>query len=213
MKNEIALPLFPGFYNTIFEIDSLFRLEDEEDKPTEEEYDRLDFKEMQNDAARQICKATEQEFEYLFRAYENSKVEFIFKYVDSPQYYNYRNDMIVVDATFNKKFVVDRVNEIKGILINLIKYKYEARDGYLPLVSNNFDKFWDNGEALEDEAKCGGLLEMLAIIYKAKAMYGDNLSFKEYDMLQWYCSARDQLHSNILVELELDHWSCYLKEK
>lgn len=169
------LPVFPGFYGTIFDGDSMYSSEteyiNESVKPEElaksmidnlynsEAGDKL-WKEYEQSTAKQCVETI---WNNLRNLHYVEEIEF--EEVCSPRYYNFSNDSINVKVTYSienitniKNFIQENLNEWKKFLKN----NYSSYDGFISSHSNNPDsEEWDIETALADTHKSGSILQFI----------------------------------------------------
>lgn len=160
------LPVFLGFYGTIFE--SI--IEDQEERILEDENltsDEVDFDYAQMRTA--IAKECVGIFEDAFNRDMGTNLKVTFDYIYSPRYYNFENDSINVSIQFSS----GDFERIKNTLIvnalevaKELKERYSTRPGFVSLTSTDFgdwmedlQKEYDNEE--EDSHKWGAILDIL----------------------------------------------------
>ena len=161
---ETYLPVFPGFYNTIFEPESecndiIYTYNQEND--TNFDYDNFDwdYSEYYDQIARNCCDA----IETLLK--KNNIVQSIkFQNIVSPQYYNYSNDSINVEVEINIENLILFIAQNKKEFDTYIKENYSSRDGFMSFHSNDGDE-WFKSLVCNDfkkEKHCfGALLEFV----------------------------------------------------
>lgn len=125
---ESTLPLFNGFYNTIFEADENSSIEEGK---TYEDYN-FDYEDYRNRVAESCTNAIEEQLQQF-----DIKVEF--QAVVSPKYYNFSNDTInvafhldSVDFDSLHKYLLDNIEDFKTYL----EVHYTSRDGFISFHSN-----------------------------------------------------------------------------
>ena len=172
-KIESYLPLFPGFYNTGFDI---FEYMDEEDdeKLNNGEFE-IDYKTFNEDA---IIALTGIVREIL----EDNKIDLkiIPEKIISPKYYNYSNDSANVcyevdDNNMQKIFGI--LNDNYDLFNDYIKGKYTSCDGFISRYSSNVDDWLMFDNVINNSHMFGSILEFLFI---------DVFSFNVDDMMIWF---------------------------
>tara|TARA_R100000655_G_scaffold30302_1_gene61108 strand:- start:1407 stop:1916 length:510 start_codon:yes stop_codon:yes gene_type:complete len=146
MKIKTQLPIFTGFYNTIFEIDLMF--EDIED------IESIDYKKYENDISNQLCEIVENQLSNFIK-----DIEFI--KVDSPKYYNYSNDTIDCIITPKKQAILSYIKQNYNNWCKYLKDNYTSYDGFISYYSND-PKSEDWNKNLFDEHQITGLLDFIA---------------------------------------------------
>ena len=164
MKTETFLPVFSGFYNTIWE--SLTDSEDELNTINDErtalglepvDYDDLevDYTSFCNEVAQQATKEVEKRLQDFVR-----KIEF--QSVVSPKYYNYSNDSINCVITPRINAIKKYIEENYDAFSEYVKEKYTSRPGFISSYPDDADEFLDGSKYLEDEHKLGAVLDFIA---------------------------------------------------
>lgn len=165
MKLEINLPDFIGFYNTGLDD---FEISDDIESygdVTHEQYELIDWEAVHTSIGKNwLDKFWEQNNEYL-RGFGISKMTF--KFIDSPKYYNYSTDKLVLDVTFNKakfqtairKFIAENQNEFESY----IKDAYSSRSGFISFYSNDATEWIESllKNELNDNVVFEGFLEFI----------------------------------------------------
>ena len=200
MKNiETYLPIFPGFYGTIFEANEEREINYINEKRAEKElrpieYDECDFDyKSYNDsmAFNCVCYA-EGQLQFLF---PNIKIEF--QRVNSPHEYNFTNDEIAVSIKVSNKTLKD----IKNYLINnnkefdkYIKDRFTSRSGFISFYSNS-SEVWINElfNDLSDTVILGSVLDFILI---NEGIEEDDM----YDHAQGNCSGVETKNFNELTK-------------
>lgn len=141
--NEIDtwLPIFTGFYGTIFEADEDFNLENyNEDSPKEITFDDVewDYKTYHNEIGECATKYIEKSLNEVL----NTKIILNFQGVISPRQYNHSNDAINIGVDLPS----DAIVKIKKLLTDnsdafdtYLKSKYTSYPGFNPLHSSDVD--------------------------------------------------------------------------
>ncbi len=163
-KIKTWLPIFPGFYETIYNYDEdaeadwvSEQLNIEREEAIDWLCDHVDYRRYEEDVAKLVTdfifreaihhvpddhqQAIDDLFPYT-GTMEDFFPEYKFLKIDSPQYYNYRNDSIDVTVSVNMdllwtKIIYPWYERIKVFVENDFKYS----PGYLPPASNNFDEW------------------------------------------------------------------------
>lgn len=171
MKIETFCPLFPGFYNTVFEPcedDEIYSFNQENDKNLS--YD--DFKWDYDDYRRRLATTFVESFESEFQ--EIIPAEIKYQSISSPAYYNFSNDSINIEVELDFPRFMEIVNEKKEDIREYILVNYTSRDGFNSFHSNNVDVWCDPEYVLEFiQHRVGALMEalMLTLIDYDKTIY------------------------------------------
>jgi hypothetical protein len=149
MKIESYLPVFPGFYNTIFEPD--FELHIDAGKTFDDyEWFNSEYEERVSIAC---CGFIEREL--TTGKYGDSpklKIGVNFQMVYSPKEYNFVNDSINVEYTLNKatyKAVINYLKENDTEFKEFILEHLTSRSGFISHYSNNHYVWYDMLEGKE----------------------------------------------------------------
>lgn len=163
MKYETFCPLFPGFYNTVFQYDG----EDSdiqyynEENGTDLGYDdfKWDYKDYQNRVGKAFCSRLESELKQFL------PIKIQFQSISSPREYNFTNDSIYVAASLSLdkliKLIRDRSKEAAAYFRNT----YTSRSGFISHHSNSLYDWMNKAYILEKpEHRIGALLDCLCSI-------------------------------------------------
>lgn len=159
---ETFLPVFTGFYNTIFEPDDSSVIESyNQENDTDLGYDNFewDYSDYYNQVAENCCKAIEKLLK------ENNIVQSIeFQKVVSPKFYNYSNDSINIKINFDLGelgcFIANNKNDFDAY----INKNYSSCDGFTSFHSNDGDKWLKsliNDDFEKPEHKFGAMLDFV----------------------------------------------------
>lgn len=163
MKYNTFCPLFPGFYNTVFECNS----EDQEIDSYNEEYGTSygydDFKFDYRDYEMRIAKSFVNRLEKELNVFLPIKIEY--ERISSPKEYNFINDSIyvVIDVDINEllKLIIARFNEAKEYL----EETYTSRSGFISYHSEGIADWLNKDYILENTGhRIGALLNCLCSI-------------------------------------------------
>lgn len=159
MKVNTWLPVFPGFYSTIFNGDDIIEREIEyynEDNGTDLNYDDFDFdyQSYENEVAKYCCDFIEREMADYIRSIK-------FECVSSPNEYNFRNDAIHCTIVPKKKAILEYLKENEDDFAQWIKDHYTSYSGFISFYSNDH-KQWMNFESMNDGHKLGQILNFIA---------------------------------------------------
>ena len=163
-KIESYLPLFDGFYNTLFEYDN----EDDDIQYYNDEYgtdfDYEDFNwnytERNERISEKICGILES-----LLSDENLKMTINFQNLVSPKFYNFSNDSINCEYVISQEQYNLVIDYLKSNWTNFeawIKNRYTSRSGFISSHSNN-PEVWMNNMKSEShlEHNFGAVLEFI----------------------------------------------------
>ena len=143
------LPIFTGFYDTDFDANNWVDYY-EEDEISDEDYFKIDFKEYMQRIARTVCDIVAKEINDDFKM-----VEVSFNNLDSPRFYNFRNDRIYVDYKFDLSLVdamIEYINDNMEAFEKAVKERFTPYDGYTPYASNKVE-VWLNEYITKESAE------------------------------------------------------------
>lgn len=156
-KINTYLPVFPGFYETIFqpdneeyEIDEINQQRNEKGLPPID-YDNCewDYKEYNENVSKEATVAIENALQGIL----GNGITIEFESLQSPRYYNFSNDSINIEISLNeeaKQKIVSILKENEQKLKPYIKENYTSCDGFISHHSPYYEewieaiKTWDN---------------------------------------------------------------------
>ncbi len=163
MKYETYCPLFPGFYNTVFQYDNEeMDIESyNQENNTDLNYD--DFEWNYREYEERICKAFANRLESELKDYLPIKIRM--QTIFSPKEYNFSNDSINVEISLDLNRLIRLIKDRKEDAAKFFKDKYTSRSGFISFHSPYFSD-WLNKEYLLEKPshRIGGLLDCLCSI-------------------------------------------------
>ena len=161
MKIETYCPLFPGFYNTVFEPcedNEIYSFNQENDKNLSYDDFKWDYDDYKERVASTFVESFESEFQEIMPA------EIKYQSISSPAYYNFSNDSINIEVDLDFPRFMEIVNEKKEGIREYILVNYTSRDGFNSFHSNNVDVWCDPEYVLEFiQHRVGALMEALML--------------------------------------------------
>lgn len=145
-RTETFLPVFPGFYSTIFdcnneedEINDINQQRESNGLP-EISYDdcEWDYEEYCNEVSKEATNYLEGELQTILK----SKIVLHFQKVHSPREYNFANDSVHIQLFMNKKTVKaikDYLTSNKEAYTKYLEDSYTSYDGFWSSYSNDYD--------------------------------------------------------------------------
>jgi len=140
------LPVFPGFYNTIYQYDDdsiLYNInEDRKEKnllPIDYDNLEIDYTQYENDIAGKFCEVIE-------NVLENFVENINFEKIHSPKTYNFSTDVINCDIEPKIDNIQKFILENKEFFEKYLKNNYTSYDGFLSNFSNSFETWKENTE-------------------------------------------------------------------
>ena len=188
MKREIKsyLPVFNGFYNSLFEYDN-----EEQDieyynemENTDLDFDdfEFDYKDYHNRVAVSCVSNIEQ-----YLKHENLDIEIIFEELVSPREYNFTNDSINVTYRLNKATYNTLIKYLEDNIVEWNKYikeLYTSRDGFSSFYSNDGNDWIEDFKIAEDEDLTGTFGRLLEFYFENEGFTDEdlasNVSFENY---------------------------------
>lgn len=175
------LPLFPGFYDTSYEPDE----EEVIEYPFSFSHYEFDYEDYKVRVAKSLCGLVEEKLNGV-----SVTTEITFKEVESPTYYNYTTDKIIVNYNISWIDVLTKIIEFEYEFEKFIKKQYTSCDGFISAHSNNY-KNWLNQEQFEEMTHI--YLEFILI----------QEGFDREDLYEQYTdSNRQYLSSKLIPELQ-----------
>jgi len=181
LKNETWLPIFPGFYNTLFEPDESNEIEDinslrKERGLKEISFDDVDFDydSYRNEISLCCVKFIEEKLKKL-----GIIKKIIFQEMHSPNFYNYSNDSINIEVEYLFENLSKYVNNNKDKFCVYLKKEYTSRPGFMSFYSTSFDEWskdTENFTQFDNEHFFGSILKFICL----------NEEISEDDMFE-YC--------------------------
>lgn len=186
MKYKTFCPLFPGFYNTVFQYDR----EDEdieyynEEHGTNLDYDSFEwnYSEYENRVSKAFVNRLESELKQFL------PIKIAFEQIHSPREYNFANDSINVEISLSLDKLIKLIKDRKEQAGEYFTEKYTSRSGFISFHSNNIEDWLNKAYILENPAhRIGALLDCLCYIelneddiyYWTESEYYINFSPKE----------------------------------
>lgn len=216
-KINTYLPIFSGFYNTIWnfqEENVIYNINDNREVEGDINFEHLeiDYVKYENDVAKQLCEVIKDKLsDYI----ENIEFQKIY----SPKTYNFSTDSIDVSIIPNieniKKFIYAHKNEFNQYLKN----KYTSYDGFISHYDNSFEAWEDDTQSFNDlninSHALGSILDFIAHIseleevniyeYVMENIYYDNY-VENYELLEnaLICHTCDKLidDNNIIKQVD-----------
>ena len=208
----IIVPIFPGFYNTIYEFNHdtfesnlNWELENLSDVPPIPDgivdelankvdvYD-VDIYKYEGDIGESFCEVLTEHFRDLFN-FETFKIKF--KEIDRPSFYNFKNDKIIAEveytdaeATVLEKFIEDHIDDWDVFL----RDHFTSCDGFISFYSNDYAEwptYFDSMDEVESQYFLSFILEKKCDRYDL----GEHLYYDTTDNIYSgdYVSVKDSL--------------------
>ena len=170
MKVPTWLPIFPGFYNTLFEASSDDECEEFSchgiaEKDYDLCYETKSYERAWRKYEKDVCERAVSIIEIFLTPLYIEKLEF--EKIMSPKEYNFGNDAINIEASLSAYNIETIINYISDNMEAWTWYllRYKSYDGFASSYDYHpDDEDWaDVEEALEDEHKCGAILQFICL--------------------------------------------------
>ena len=176
---ETWLPVFPGFYNTIFEPDETSEIDYINSERVnkglcELEFDaiKFDYEQYENDIAESCC-------DYIESLLSDKFIKKLkFQKIRSPREYNFINDSVDIEITLTTENIKNIEKYLSDHLELFAKYIYTSYDGFWSHYSNDVDS-WLGEDCLYHTHQLGSILQFIIM--------NENEGDLVYDMYE-YCS-------------------------
>lgn len=207
MKTKTWLPVFPGFYGTLYEPDVEMEMERIREERADRKLSELPFDAVKFDYWTYQNEIAEKCVQFVERELEGYVKKISFEKISSPREYNFTNDAIHIEVETNE---ANRDNIRAYLSANFeqfetyIRERYTSYDGFLSHYSNNVHD-WMDKECLQDEHKLGAILDFIIrnlfedgdvedeMLYFAEGVY---LSAENYDecTVMEYCAVCNEFY-------------------
>lgn len=163
MKFETFAPLFPGFYNTVFQYDS--EQDDIESYNSEygtafdyEDFD-WDYKDYEERVSKKFVNRLESELKHFL------PIKIKYQNLYSPKEYNFANDSINIEVSLSLPRLIKLIKDRKEDSAQYFHDKYTSCSGFISFHSNDIED-WLNKEYILENPKhrVGALLDCLCSI-------------------------------------------------
>ena len=160
-------PLFPGFYNTIFEpfneddeISEINKIRSEKNLP-EIDFDDCEFNynEYEENISLDVCYNIANFLQDILSTEVNIKKEALI----SPKFYNYSNDSINIEIQIDKSLIIDYLINNFNAFKYYIEKKYTSCSGFISSYSNNAYLWIEDikNENFDASHKLGSILDFI----------------------------------------------------
>ena len=140
------LPLFTGFYNTIWEMDDSYLIDE-----MSVDMDDIDYEKYREDVSKELCRVLPDHCDLI--------ESIVFESLYSPKFYNFGNDSINCEVSLSlssRRGLDDYLSENADAFGEYLRDRYTSRDGFMSSHSND-PKDWSDSH--EDEHKFGAVLD------------------------------------------------------
>lgn len=153
MKVKTYLPLFRGFYGSHWDDPCFDGEEDIYNLPEGMYFEEfVDWNAYHEHIAKEMCN----EVQYLLSDFV-SDIEF--ERISSPKYYNFENDAIHCEITFDEDKILEYIELNKSKFNDYIKFSYTSVDGFISSYPNNAPEWLEGWQ--DDSHKVGSILQFI----------------------------------------------------
>lgn len=156
-NTETYLPLFSGFYSTLWELDT--------ESVTDESGNYVNFDRIEADYQsynRDVC---EHIIEYLNDELSDFSVRMKYLSIDSPPFYNFSNDICNITVDVDEEAISEYIYKNRISFEDYLALNYTSCDGFYSKHSNEFSDWEENTKQFKDytenEHILGSLLEFI----------------------------------------------------
>ena len=176
MKTETYLPVFKGFYGSIFEPDETNEIDYINEQRAEKELNEIDFDDCEFDYSKYYLDVSK----YLVDEIESELSEYVesieFQELKSPQFYNFTNDYINVIIKPKPDAIINYIKTYKSEWEKYLLDNYKSYDGFI----SRYDCFpesddWNNYNIINGRHQLGSVLNFNA----------ENEGINELDVWDW----------------------------
>ena len=176
MKTETYLPVFKGFYGSIFEPDETNEIDYINEQRAEKELNEIDFDDCEFDYSKYYLDVSK----YLVDEIESELSEYVesieFQELKSPQFYNFTNDYINVIIKPKPDAIINYIKTYKSEWEKYLLDNYKSYDGFI----SRYDCFpesddWNNYNIINGRHQLGSVLNFIA----------ENEGINELDVWDW----------------------------
>ena len=163
IKTETYLPIFNGFYESIYEPDESNEIEHINEIRKNKGMPDIDY----DDCDFNYSEYYKTVSEYLVNEVESALSNFVdsikFQELKSPKYYNYYNDSINVIINPKPDAIINYINDYKDEWKKYLMDNYKSYDGFI----SSYDCFpesgdWDNDNIINGDHQLGSALNFIA---------------------------------------------------
>lgn len=161
-SSETIVPLFDGFYNTIFE----------------------NCWNHKNEVGQVFTDKVNDKITSAFPSFK-----YTYEEIDSPSQYNYRTDEIYARADFNFDEILSYLAEHKESFDSFAKDNFSSYDGYISFIPNNYDEFIEKLKNVSEKDLSSFIIG--AVKFALFEEYGENIRYDlneetYYDVVEQY---------------------------
>lgn len=206
-NQETWLPLFSGFYNTIWELDTEYVTDS---NGTIIDFDRMD---IDHQAWEKAC--CEHIIQQLNSELSDFSLKMRFQSISSPNYYNFSNDSCNVILDIDEQAVSKYIYENQSAFEDYIRENYTSYDGFWSGHSNKFEDWEEDTKKFKNYSEnnhcLGALLQFICEHENLSEMdfrdsfddYADN--YISINPLTWDKIDIDTAFEERIAEMDLEY--------
>jgi hypothetical protein len=178
MKTDTYLPIFKGFYESIYDSANLEELQYEDINEIRENnnkkpisFDDIDFdyNKYYIDVSKQLCDVIQDELSDYINIIR-------YKNINSPKYYNYSNDFIECEIEPKKDNILNYIKSNYNDWRKYLKDNYTSYDGFISHYDNNpKSEDWNDYNIINGKHQLYAVLNFIA----------ENEGINELDIYDW----------------------------
>tara|TARA_R100000781_G_C4079356_1_gene127180 strand:- start:1721 stop:2305 length:585 start_codon:yes stop_codon:yes gene_type:complete len=178
MKIDTYLPIFKGFYQSIYEPNNLEELQFEDINEIRENnnkkpisFDNIDFdyNKYYIDVSKQLCDVIQDELSDYINVIR-------YKNINSPKYYNYSNDFIECEIEPKKDNILNYIKSNYNDWKKYLKDNYTSYDGFISNYDNNpKSEDWNDYNIINSKHQLYAVLNFIS----------ENEGINELDIYDW----------------------------
>ena len=178
MKIDTYLPIFKGFYQSIYEPNNLEKLQYEDINEIRENnnkkpisFDNIDFdyNKYYIDVSKQLCDVIQDELSDYINVIR-------YKNINSPKYYNYSNDFIECEIEPKKDNILNYIKSNYNDWKKYLKDNYTSYDGFISNYDNNpKSEDWNDYNIINSKHQLYAVLNFIS----------ENEGINELDIYDW----------------------------
>ena len=163
MKTETYLPVFKGFYGSIFEPDETNEIDYINEQRAEKKLPEIDYDDCEfnyNSYYKEVSECLVNEIESELSEFVNS-IEF--QELKCPQFYNFTNDWINVIINPKQDAIINYIHDYKDECKKYLMDNYKSYDGFI----SSYDCFpesddWNDYNIINGKHQLGSALNFIA---------------------------------------------------
>jgi len=159
LKNETYLPVFSGFYGSIWDFDfSSIEYDIKEGRKEKGLYSEIDFDDVKIDLASYEADIVQGFAKALQERLSDFDVYFEVQNIVHPKAYNFKNDSVNLKVLYDGEKIKDFIYSNREKFCAYLKARYTSYDGFISWYSNDFEKWEKESNNFSDFSANGHFL-------------------------------------------------------